>query len=51
MLDEYSEADLYIRRCIEKYKTDRANVESQSILAKLNDYHDIIRQNYAKHLR
>jgi hypothetical protein len=51
MLGEYLEAELYIRKCIEKYKTHTPNIESQSILAKLNDYHDIIRENYDKRLR
>jgi tetratricopeptide (TPR) repeat protein len=51
MLGEYSEADLYIQKCIEKYKVDPANIESQWILATLTDYHDIIRQNYDKRIR
>lgn len=51
MLGEYSEADLYIKKYIEKYKADATNINSQWILATLTDYHDIVRHNYDKHTR
>ncbi|CAF1437484.1 unnamed protein product [Adineta steineri] len=51
MLGEYSKANFSIEKYIEKYRTDTKNIQSQSILAKLNDYYAIIRKNHDKRLR